>query len=87
MFQNLNYKLQRILSDVLLCSFNKAIKNDSKRFSNYRRVTRRHCQVMRHFTSNVVLRKIRWDHVGCKDNITSWHLIGFPNGSNLGSTA
>ena len=24
--------------------------------------------------------------VGCKDKFSSWHLIGFPNGSNIGST-
>ena len=29
----------------------------------------------------------RWDHIGCKDNTYSWHLIGFPDGSDIGSTA
>ena len=24
--------------------------------------------------------------VGCKDKTSSWHLIGFPDGSNIGST-
>ena len=24
--------------------------------------------------------------IGCKDKISSWHLIGFPDGSNIGST-
>ena len=24
--------------------------------------------------------------IGCKDKTSSWHLIGFPNGSNIGST-
>ena len=24
--------------------------------------------------------------IGCKDKASSWHLIGFPNGSNIGST-
>ena len=52
-FQNLNYKLQRMLSDVCMrCPSSKVIKSDNKQVSSsrYRRVTRR--QVMRHFTSN-----------------------------------
>ena len=24
--------------------------------------------------------------IGCKDKTSSWHLIGFPNGNNIGST-
>ena len=24
--------------------------------------------------------------MGCKDKASSWHLIGFPDGSNIGST-
>ena len=23
--------------------------------------------------------------IGCKDKTSSWHIIGFPNGSNIGS--
>ena len=25
-------------------------------------------------------------NIGCKDKVSSWHLIDFPNGSNIGST-
>ena len=26
------------------------------------------------------------DIIGCRDETASWHLNGFPNGSNIGST-
>ena len=47
-FQNLNYKLQRRLPDVL--PIQQSHQKLSKRFSSSRRVIRR--QVMRHFTSH-----------------------------------
>ena len=52
MFQNLNYKLQKRLSDVLPHLPNKVFKSDLKGFPtcSYRRVARK--QIMRHFTSN-----------------------------------
>ena len=31
------------------------------------------------------VKTFRWDHIGCKDKTSSWHLIGFPVGSNIGS--
>ena len=32
------------------------------------------------------VKTLRWDHrIGCR-NKTSWHLNGFPGGSNIGST-
>ena len=29
----------------------------------------------------------RWDHIGCKNQASPWRLNGFPDGSNIGSTA
>ena len=35
-------------------------------------------------SSNMVV--IIYCFIGCKDKISMWHLDGFPDGSNLGST-
>ena len=32
------------------------------------------------------IKAFRWEHIGCQGKISSWHLIGFPDGSNMGST-
>ena len=37
-------------------------------------------------TSYMVVIIITYCFIGCKDKASSWHLNGFPDGSNLGST-
>ena len=29
------------------------------------------------------VKTIRWDHIGCKDKTSSWHLNRFPDGGNI----
>ena len=33
------------------------------------------------------VKKFRWGIIGCKYKTSSWHLNGFPDGSNIGSPA